>query len=120
MTQPDVRMLQQSKAAIRGAFDLLMDHADLAPDEITQLNLTGIFGSLLSIDDAVRIGLFPSLLTAEVRQLQGGAIKGADLLHSVEYQNIAERIASDVKHINLTNNPAFKKRFAKSIAFPSR
>ncbi|MGY5864361.1 MAG: ASKHA domain-containing protein [Candidatus Thorarchaeota archaeon] len=120
MTQPDVRMLQQSKAAIRGAFDLLLDHSDLVPDDIVQLNLTGIFGSYLSFDDTVRIGLFPALPSAEVRQLQGGAIRGADLLHRVEYQQVANRIASKVRHVNLTDNPAFKKNFAESLKFPSK
>jgi uncharacterized 2Fe-2S/4Fe-4S cluster protein (DUF4445 family) len=120
LTQPDVRMLQQSKAAIRGAFDLLLDHANLSPDDIHQLNLTGVFGSDLSFDNAVRIGLFPDLPFVEVIQLRGGAIRGADLLHRTECRQVAERIASEVNHINLTDNPAFKKKFAKSIAFPNR
>jgi len=120
LTQPDIRMLQQSKAAIRGAFDLLLEHAGLSPEDIDELNLTGVFGTGLSIDDAVRIGLFPELPSAEVRQICGGAIRGADLLHKEEYRNVAERIAKEATHINLTDNPAFKEKFAKSLEFPSR
>jgi len=120
MTQPDVRMLQQSKAAIRGAFDLLLDHADLSPLDIQQVNLTGVFGTGLSIEDAVRMGLFPELHSSEVCQIRGGAINGADLLHQDEYQRIASRIAKEATHINLTDNPTFKKKFTESLPFPSR
>ena len=120
MTQPDVRMLQQSKAAIRGAFDLLLDHADLSPLDIQKVNLTGVFGTGLSIEDAVRIGLFPELHSSEVCQIRGGAINGADLLHQDEYQRIASRIAKETTHINLTDNPTFKKKFTESLPFPSR
>jgi uncharacterized 2Fe-2S/4Fe-4S cluster protein (DUF4445 family) len=120
LSQPDVRMLQQSKAAIRGAFDLLLDHADITPQDIQQLNITGVFGTGVSMDEAVRIGLFPELPSAEVHQFLGGAINGADLLHNEEYRSIAERITDETTHINLTDNPAFKERFAKSLEFPSR
>ncbi len=120
MTQPDVRMLQQSKAAIRAAFELLLEYANLTSDDIHLLNLTGVFGSGLAFDAAVRIGLFPVLSSAEVRQISGGAIHGADLLHSEEYRQSAERIASEAIHINLSDNPDFQTKFAQFIAFPSK
>jgi uncharacterized 2Fe-2S/4Fe-4S cluster protein (DUF4445 family) len=120
LTQPDVRMLQQSKAAIRGAFDLLLDQADLSTKDIQQLNITGVFGTGLSIDDAVRIGLFPDLPLAEVCQIPGAAISGADLLHTNDKRRVAKKIADETIHINLTDNPAFKEKFAKSLEFPSR
>ncbi len=120
ITQPDVRMLQQSKAAIRGAFELLLEQANLISDDIHQLNLTGVFGSGLSFDAAVKIGLFPVLSSTEVRQISGGAIQGADLLHRKEYQQNAERISSEAIHINLTDNPDFQAKFTQFIAFPSK
>ncbi|MFW9794152.1 MAG: ASKHA domain-containing protein [Candidatus Thorarchaeota archaeon] len=120
ITQPDVRMLQQSKAAIRGAFELLLDHAKVTSADIEQLNLTGVFGSDLSLNDAVRIGLFPELPSAELRQIVGGAVKGADLLHRDSYRQIAEQIAAEVTHVNLTDNPDFKAKFAQYLKFPSR
>jgi len=120
MTQPDVRMLQQSKAAIRAAFELLLEHANLISDDIHQLNLTGVFGSGLSFDAALRIGLFPVLSSSEVRQISGGAIQGADLLHVEKYRQNAERIASEAIHVNLTDNLEFKTKFAQFITFPSK
>ncbi|MHA1943965.1 MAG: ASKHA domain-containing protein, partial [Candidatus Thorarchaeota archaeon] len=95
LTQPDVRMLQQSKAAIRGAFELLLKHAKMTPEDIHQLNLTGVFGSGLSYDATVRIGLLPVLPSADIQQISGGAIQGADLLHKEEYRQIAARIVSE-------------------------
>ncbi|MFX1484914.1 MAG: ASKHA domain-containing protein [Promethearchaeota archaeon] len=120
ISQPDVRMIQQSKAAIRGAFELLLEQAGLKSEDIQQLNLTGIFGSGLSVEAAIRIGLIPELPGAEIHQIPGGAIKGADLLHSMKYREIASHIASTVTHVNLIDNPDFKTKFSKSIGFPSR
>ena len=44
----------------------------------------------------------------------------ADLLHKDEYKCLAEKLAIDAIHVNLTDNAAFKERFAKSLEFPSR
>ncbi|MFW9869150.1 MAG: ASKHA domain-containing protein [Candidatus Thorarchaeota archaeon] len=120
LTQPDIRMLQQSKSAIRSAFDLLLEHANITSQDIQQLNLTGVFGSGLTLESAIRIGLFPALPSAKVQQIPDGAIKGADFLHLEEYQQIAEFVASEVTHINLTNNSEFKVKFAQNLEFPSK
>ncbi|MFW9927321.1 MAG: ASKHA domain-containing protein, partial [Candidatus Thorarchaeota archaeon] len=120
LTQPDIRMIQQSKSAIRSAFDLLLEYATITPEEVQQLNLTGVFGSGLNLVAAERIGLFPALPSAEIRQMPGGAIRGADLLHSDEFRHIAEHVAKEVTHINLTDNDEFKSKFAQNLAFPSR
>ncbi len=120
LTQPDIRMLQQSKAAIRGALELLLEHANITPEEVHHLNLTGVFGTGLSFDAAVRIGLFPAVPSAEIQQIPGGAIQGADILHKEKYQLIAEQIASEATHINLTDNPDFKAKFTQFMEFPSK
>ena len=66
----------------------------------------------------------PELVIDGQRQdLEGhvvGAIKGADLLHRDENRIVAEKIAGEAMHINLTDNAAFKAKFAKSLKFPSR
>jgi uncharacterized 2Fe-2S/4Fe-4S cluster protein (DUF4445 family) len=118
LTQPDVRMLQQSKASIRSALGLVLQNAQLDPMEVDTLYLTGVFGSGLVLDDAVRIGLLPLMFNAEVKQVVGGASLGADLLHRPEFRQHAERIVSIVNYIELTNNPDFKKKFAKNLRFP--
>jgi uncharacterized 2Fe-2S/4Fe-4S cluster protein (DUF4445 family) len=118
LTQPDVRMLQQSKASIRSALELVLHRAHLEPVDVDTLYLTGVFGSGLVLDDAIRIGLLPEMVNANVKQVVGGASLGADLLHKPEFRQHAEKIASGVNHIELTNNPEFKEKFTKNLRFP--
>jgi uncharacterized 2Fe-2S/4Fe-4S cluster protein (DUF4445 family) len=111
-------MLQQSKASIRSALSQVLSKAKLNPDDITNLYLTGVFGAGLEVTDAVRIGLFPEMMNAEVVQAQGGASIGANLLHKEEYREHAEKLVSDTNYIELTDNPEFKKAFTENLVFP--
>jgi len=120
LTQPDIRMLQQSKASIRSALGQVLSKARLEPDDVTTLYLTGVFGSGLKVVDAVRIGLFPTMANAKVVQVQGGASLGANLLHKEEYREYAETLAAKANYIELTNNPEFKNAFSQNLPFPSK
>ena len=111
-------MLQQSKASIRAALGQVLKNAQLQPSDVTELYLTGIFGSGLKIEDAVRIGLFPEMVNAKVKQVQGGASLGADLLHRQEFRKFAEQISAKANYIELTDNPEFKKGFTENLPFP--
>ena len=117
LTQPDVRMIQQSKASIRSALGLVLENAQLEPGDVNTLYLTGVFGSGLILEDAVRIGLLPEMPVAEVKQARGGASLGADLLHKPEFQKSSEKLVADANYIELADNPEFKKKFAKHLRF---
>jgi uncharacterized 2Fe-2S/4Fe-4S cluster protein (DUF4445 family) len=118
LTQPDIRMLQQSKASIRSALSQVLQNARLDPDEVSTLFLTGVFGTGLSVPDAVRIGLFPEMANAEVIQVKSGASQGADLLHQENYREYANELVTKTNYIELTDNPAFKKEFTENLPFP--
>lgn len=118
LTQPDVRMLQQSKASIRAALGMVLQNARLDPSDVDTLYLTGVFGSGLVLDDAIRIGLLPVMENAKVKQARGGASIGADLLHKQEFRKHAEQLVSETNYIELTDNPLFKRKFTENIPFP--
>lgn len=118
LTQPDIRMLQQSKASIRSALNQVLQNALLDPDDVSTLFLTGVFGTGLALTDAVRIGLFPEMKNAEVTQVKCGASLGADLLHQHRYREKARELVSKANYIELTNNPIFKKEFTENLPFP--
>ncbi len=118
LTQPDVRMIQQSKASIRAALGMVLHNAGLTQKDVTKLYLTGVFGTDLDISDAIRIGLLPEMNNADVRQVCGGASLGADLLHRDEYRKQAEELVSKAKYIELADNPEFKKKFTENLPFP--
>ena len=118
ISQPDVRMLQQSKAAIRGVLDVLLHEAGLNAEDVRNLYLTGIFGSGLQIEDAYRIGMFPDFSRAKIVQYSNGASLGADLLMLPENRGKVEELVRKLNYIEMSDNPEFKSRYFVSIPFP--
>jgi len=120
VSQIDIRMIQQSKAAIFAAIELLVDEANISPDDVERFLLTGAFGSDLNIDDAIKIGLFPHFQNARVDQIPGGASSGADMiLLNPELRDAASEIAKNTDYVDLMDNSEFEFRFSKAQLFPS-
>jgi len=90
----------------------------LDPFDVNTLFLTGVFGSDLVLDDAIRIGLLPEMPQAEVKQVCGGASLGGDLLHNPDIQKRAENLVAEVNYIELSDNPEFKRKFTEYLPFP--
>lgn len=120
VSQPDVRLIQQSKAAINAAIGTVVEACDISPDEIRLVYLTGSFGSQLNLDDAYRIGLLPKFAKARVNQIRGGASIGADIMvsDSVARQE-AEKAAKSIRYLELVDNAAFEIRYAQAQLFPT-
>jgi len=118
LSQSDVRMLQQSKAAIAGAMRLLLRKAKCSPPEVNQFFLTGVFGTALNLEDAFKIGLFPRFENAHFRQLEGGAIMGADMiLKDLNLRSEIEKAPDRISYIELTDNLEFQEYYLKSQHF---
>jgi uncharacterized 2Fe-2S/4Fe-4S cluster protein (DUF4445 family) len=118
LSQSDVRMLQQSKAAIAGAIRLLLRKAQCSASDVTRFSLTGAFGTALNLEDAFRIGLFPCFENAQFNQFEGGAIQGADLiLRDSKLRQEAEKATEMISYVELTDNPEFQEYFLKSQHF---
>jgi uncharacterized 2Fe-2S/4Fe-4S cluster protein (DUF4445 family) len=118
ISQPDVRMLQQSKAAIRAVLDVLLHESGLEPLKVDSLYLTGLFGSGLQIEDLYRIGMLPKLPRASIVQYGKGASLGADLLMIPENRRKVEKLVKHLNYIEMSDNPAFKVRYFECIPFP--
>lgn len=120
ITQPDIRMLQQSKAAIRSAIELVLKRSNTTLGEIHEILLTGVFGSSFSIKDANRIGILPTFPKAQIRQIRNGAVHGASLLLNKEKRAVVEKLALTINYVELMDNEEFDQLFVESLPFPSK
>jgi len=120
IAQTDLRMLQQSKAAIRAVIEMLLKKSKYRREDITELFLTGIFGSDLKIEDAYRIGMFPVFDNAQITQVRKGAAKGAGLLLNQKNRVKVEELLAKLKYIELTTEGEFRAIFVESLKFPSK
>ena len=120
ITQPDVRMLQQSKAAIRGVTGLLLHEAGLDAEQVETLYITGVFGADLRMDDVYRIGMLPRFPNATTTQHSRGTVDGADLLMIPENRRMIEELVGRLRYIEMAGNPAFESRYLASLPFPAQ
>ncbi len=119
ISQIDIRMMQQSKAAIFAAIEYLVDETRISASDVERFLLTGAFGSDLNISDAIKIGLFPQFQNARIEQIPGGASSGADMiLLNPELRDAASDIAENTDYVDLMDNSEFDFRFSNAQLFP--
>ncbi|MBE0526653.1 MAG: DUF4445 domain-containing protein, partial [Candidatus Thorarchaeota archaeon] len=120
IAQTDLRMLQQSKAAIRGVIEMVLKRARCTSEDIIEVLVTGVFGSDLDIEDVYRIGMFPKFDQAKITQVKNSAIEGATLLLDEKNRERVQTLVDELNYIELTEEEEFKKLFLEFLPFPSR
>ncbi|MFW9849280.1 MAG: ASKHA domain-containing protein [Candidatus Thorarchaeota archaeon] len=120
LTQLDIRLLQQSKAAIRTVIDLLFEESNCDSRDIRNLHITGAFGNGLDVNAAVHIGMIPALhnLRGTLQKL-GGALLGAELI--IWFQRIrseVDEIYKSIKYVDMMSHPQFSELHSKYSLFP--
>ncbi|MHA1908590.1 MAG: ASKHA domain-containing protein [Candidatus Thorarchaeota archaeon] len=120
LTQMDIRMLQQSKAAIRTVIELLLDESNCSSSDIKNLFITGAFGNGLDIQAATRIDMLPPLPNlGSTHQNLGGALLGAELLvWSQHIRNEVDEISKSIIYVDMMNHPLYGELQSKFSLFP--
>ncbi len=114
----DVNEIQLAKAAIRTGCDLLLQHAVIQAEDLDQIILAGAFGTYLSIDSAIQIGMLPHIPNDRIVQIGNAAGKGAQmLLCSASTRQKAAEIASTVNYVELATQPDFMRHFTENLSF---
>ena len=114
----DIRAVQLAKAAIAAGIETLLLEAGVLADDVRRLYIAGGFGSHLSIESAVKIGLIPETLKDKVVVLGNASLSGAaSMLLDMTQQDKADAIASNSKHINLGGNQVFGDLFIENMMF---
>jgi uncharacterized 2Fe-2S/4Fe-4S cluster protein (DUF4445 family) len=118
ITQHDINEIQLAKAAVATGIDTLLAATATAPEDFEDVIIAGAFGSYLSLESAIDIGLLPRLPRARYRQVGNAAGVGARAaLLSVQERQRARRIARATSYIELTTYPGFSRLFAQAIQF---
>ena len=115
LTQSDVRKLQLSISAIHTGIRLLLEKADLIPDRIKTVILSGEFGSALNQRALIRTGLLPDI-NAKITGEPDLALKGAImLLKDSELQKSLNRIKKKCIHVDIAREPSFERTYINSL-----
>ncbi len=119
VTQSDIRKLQLGKGAIAAGVEVLLRHADIAPESIDALLLAGGFGSYIRPRSAARIGLIPQKLLSVTRAAGNLAAQGAYMaLLSAENRRRLSAIQNSMDYLELSGLAAFNEAYMEAMLFP--
>ena len=120
VSQRDVRELQSAKAAIATGWQILLEEAGYVVADLHQVLLAGSFGSYLSPESAIRLGLVPPLSARRVLSAGNVAGEGAKMaLLSMRERAGAMALLGEVEYVELSDRADFNDRFVRQLPFPT-
>jgi uncharacterized 2Fe-2S/4Fe-4S cluster protein (DUF4445 family) len=117
VTQDDIRAIQLAKAALYAGSQLLLRRFGIErPDRVV---LAGAFGSVIDIEHALWLGLFPDCGIKNVRAVGNAAGDGARMaLLNRDKRAEAKRMARQVEYVELTTEAGFMELFTAATHLP--
>ncbi len=110
----DIRAFQLAKSAIRTGISMLLKNKK-TPEKIY---IAGGFGSGISVESAIRVGLFPESFSGRVEFIGNGALTGAVMmLSSLKYRKNAEMLAKNAVYTELSGSAEFSELFIDNLGF---
>jgi uncharacterized 2Fe-2S/4Fe-4S cluster protein (DUF4445 family) len=117
VTRQDVAEIQLAKGAIRAGIEILLAEAGITADDVDDFIIAGAFGTYISVESALRIGMFPRLPLDRFQQVGNAAGMGArQLLLSRHLRAQIAGLIAQVEYIELTTHVGFRDAFMDSMA----
>jgi uncharacterized 2Fe-2S/4Fe-4S cluster protein (DUF4445 family) len=116
ISKPDLDLLQRAKAAIGAGCRALLQRAGVVPEQLQQLLVGGAFGRYLNPQNAMALGLLPTIPAERVELLGNTALAGCQdlLLSDGAWQALAD-VRRQVKLLNLSTLPEFERLFMENL-----
>jgi uncharacterized 2Fe-2S/4Fe-4S cluster protein (DUF4445 family) len=120
LTQRDCRELQLATGAIRAGTAILLRRAGLEVGDLENVLVGGGFGNFIRRSNAQRIGLLPPQIERRKIRYQGNtSLAGARLTAlSQQARTMAEQLARQAEHVDLSSDRDFHAAFAEAMIFP--
>lgn len=119
ISEVDVAVLLQAKAAIGAGIETLLETAGIRAEEISRVYLAGGFGMHLNVPNAIAIGLLPGFTPEQVRVVGNTSLAGA-LLALIDRTTLTEMEAlrEQVRVIELNLDEGFEDRYVEHLVLP--
>ncbi|MAG13686.1 MAG: ferredoxin [Spirochaetales bacterium] len=119
ITETDIENVVIAKAAIFAAMKIILERLDLSFDDIEHFFIAGAFGSYLSIENAITIGLIPNVERNRIHFVGNTSVKGAKIV--AFYQEalaVVEKIRSNTTYYDLMGANDYVDEFRKAMFLP--
>ncbi len=118
ITQADIRALQVAKAAIRAGINVILKKARVESKDIDKIFVAGAFGSNITEQGLLNIGLIDKSWKGRVTSIGDAALIGAEqVLKFDKCINNAASIAEKTHYIPLSGSKGFQDEFIKNMNF---
>jgi len=116
-TQADIRAIQLAKSALYAGAELLLRRLGVErPDRVV---LAGAFGSVIDLQRALEIGLFPDCGVENLSAVGNASGDGARIaLLDRHKREEASRLAREVEYVELSTEPGFNDCFVEATHLP--
>ena len=118
LTQKDIRQIQLAKSAIYTGCLMLIEKAGMCGGDLDEILLAGAFGNYIDTGNAQQIGLIPHFEGVKIRSVgnaAGAGLQQALLNH--EEKKRSEKVARQVVHVELANDPLFQEQYMRHLEF---
>ncbi|MFC1791902.1 ASKHA domain-containing protein, partial [Gemmatimonadota bacterium] len=116
LNRRDINEIQLAKGAMRAGIELLFDAAGVTAGDVEEFIIAGAFGTYISVEAAVSIGMFPEIPRDRFRQVGNAAGIGAkQALLSKTLRAEAAGIGQRVEYLELTVSERFQEEFLKAM-----
>jgi uncharacterized 2Fe-2S/4Fe-4S cluster protein (DUF4445 family) len=119
VSEVDVALLLQAKAAIGAGIEILLETAGIRAVDLGRVYLAGGFGMHLNVPHAIAIGLLPGFRQEQVRVVGNSALAGA-MLALVDRATLdeMESLRTRVEIIELNLADGFEDRYIEHLMLP--
>ena len=117
VTQADVRAIQLAKAALYAGAKLLMRR--LGVDRVDKVVLAGAFGTVISREHALILGMLPDVPPEKIYSVGNAAGDGARIaLLNRDRREEAKKLADWIEYVEIALEPEFQEEFVAAMHIP--
>ncbi len=119
VSEVDVALLLQAKAAIGAGIEILLETAGIRVSDLGRVYLAGGFGMHLNVANAIAIGILPKIREENVRVVGNTSLAGAFLaLVDRSMLDEMETLQKQVTVVELNLVDGFEDRYTDHLALP--
>lgn len=118
ITQKHIRDFQLAKGAVATGVEMLLKKAERKPEDLKRVVIAGVFGSNIDAKNAIETGLIKGVDESIIEFAGNAAGDGASMILLDEDKlEDARKIAGNIQHVELANEPEFQEIFLRNLDF---
>jgi len=115
VTEPDIAELIQAKAAIAAGVMTILELADMEPEDLDKVFVSGGFGYHLDLQNAIEIGLLIPVSREVIQVLGNSSLGGASLLMASANLDLLGPLIDSCEVIELNQTDCFEDHFIDAM-----